>query len=187
MAASLTSRPETNSKSLELDDDNSNSQETDDQILEKSKINKEYDPDEKNETFRVVGIKGVTYETRDDLIRVSYLNSLIINIEYDDRLALADNKELKKRFKEHVLNNNKGKIVIDFKKQWEADIDEFKMVPSDLILVLRNEDDLDLLKSFTVDIRPINGGEAINFDLKHTPTADGKVISITQSTSEAIL
>ena len=188
MAATLTGKPETNSKSLELDDDNSNCRETDDQILEKSKMNKKYDPDEKNETFRVVGINGVTYETRDDLIHVSYLDSLIINIEYDDRLALADNKELKKRFKEHVLNNNKGKIVIDFKKQWEADIDEFKMVPTDLILVLRNEDDLDVLKkdmisyfrkkSFTVDIRPISGGEAINFDLKHTPTADGKVVSL---------
>ena len=137
MAARLTGRPETNSRSLELDDDNSNSQETDDQILEKSKINKEHDPDEKNETFRVVGINGVTYETRDDLIRASYLDSLIINIEYDDRLALADNKELKKRFKKHVPNNNKGKIVIDFKKQWETDTDEFKMVPTDLILVLR--------------------------------------------------
>ena len=94
MAARLTGRPETNSKSLELDDDNSNSQETDDQILKKSNINKEDDPDEKNETFRVVGINGVTYETRYDLIRVSYLDSLMINIEYDDRLALADNKEL---------------------------------------------------------------------------------------------
>ena len=96
--------------------------------------------------------------------------------------------KLKKRFKEHVLNNNKGKIVIDLKKQWEADTDEFKMVPTDLILVLRNEDDLDVLKkdmisyfkkkSFAVDIRPISGGEAINFDLKHTPTADGKVVSL---------
>ena len=62
------------------------------------------------------------------------------------------------------------------------------MVPTDLILVLRNEVDLDVLKkdmisyfkkkSFTVDIRPISGGEAINFDLKHTPTADGKVVSL---------
>ena len=70
----------------------------------------------------------------------------------------------------------------------EADTDEFKMAPTDLILVLRNEHDLDVLKkdmisyhrkkSFTVDIRLISGGEAINFDLKHTPTADGKVVSL---------
>ena len=111
MEARLTGSPEANSKSLKLDDDNSNSQETDDQILEKSKINKEDDPDEKNETFRVVGINGVTYETRDNLIRVSYLDNLIINIEYDDRFALADNKELKERFKEHVLIITRGKLL----------------------------------------------------------------------------
>ena len=86
MAARLTGRPESNSKSLDLYDDNSNCQETDDQILEKSKINKEDDPDEKNETFRVVGINGVAYETRDDLIRVSYLDNLIINIECETDL-----------------------------------------------------------------------------------------------------
>ena len=33
-------------------------------------------------------------------------------------------------------------------------------------------------KSFTVDIRLISGGEAINFDLKHTATASGKVVSL---------
>ena len=33
-------------------------------------------------------------------------------------------------------------------------------------------------KIFTVDIRRKSGGEAINFDLKHTPTADGKVVSL---------
>ena len=62
------------------------------------------------------------------------------------------------------------------------------MVLTDLIPVLRKEDDLDVLKkdmisyfkknSFTADIRSISGGEAINFDLKHTPTADGKVVSL---------
>ena len=62
------------------------------------------------------------------------------------------------------------------------------MVPTDLILVFRNEDDRDVLKkdmmsyfkkkSSTVDTCPISGGEGIEFDLKHTPTADGKVVSL---------
>ena len=111
-AARLISRPEANSRSLELDDDNSNSQKTDDQILEKNKINEEDDPDEKNEAFRVVGINCVTYETRDNLVRVSYLDSLIINIEYDDRLALADNKELKNFSKNVFLIITRGKLLL---------------------------------------------------------------------------
>ena len=65
---------------------------------------------------RIVGLKETEDVKEENLFKVTYINSNCLQITYDERLSLPDNnKDLKKRLKEKVLHNNKGKLVIDYK------------------------------------------------------------------------
>ena len=54
-------------------------------------------------------------------IEHSMHNDCAINIEWDERLNLQENKKRKKKIKEKLLMANKGKFIVDYKKIWNQD------------------------------------------------------------------
>ena len=63
---------------------------------------------------RVTGLNAAEDVIEEELIRLSHLPNDRIDINYDEKLSLPSNKDLKKRFKEKVLKTNKGKLVTDY-------------------------------------------------------------------------
>ena len=107
-------------------------------------------------------------------MKVTYINSNCLQITYDERLSLPDNKDLKKQLKEKVLHNNKGKLVIDYKSTYFTQSNSYILIPTDMILVLKENQELGKVKTamisyfkekdFTVELKPISGGESITFE-----------------------
>ena len=96
-----------------------------------------------------------------------------LNIEWDERLNLNQNNDRKKKIKEKILLANKGKFVVDFNKVWSQG-DTYDLVPTDIIMILKDETDLEEYKSeminrlkhlgFNPKISSISGGENLNFE-----------------------
>ena len=68
-----------------------------------------------------------------------------MNIEWDERLNLQENKERKKKIKEKLLMANKGKFIVDYKKIWNQD-NTYNYIPTDILCILKDEDVLDKVK-----------------------------------------
>ena len=83
---------------------------------------------------RVIGLNGAEDVKEEELIQLSHLRNDRININYDERLSLPWNKNLKKRLKEEVLKNNKGKLSTDYKRKYSVDFDTCTFVPADMIM-----------------------------------------------------
>ena len=131
---------------------------------------------------RVIGLNGAEDVKEEKLIQLSHLPNDRIDINYDKRLSLPSNKDLKKRLKEKVLKNNKGKLITDYKRKYSVDSNRCTFVPADMLMLLKEDHDLANFKSviisyfkeknFTVDIKPTNGGEQIT--IKSDINEDGK-------------
>ena len=87
---------------------------------------------------------------------------------------MPDNKDLKKRLKEKVLLNNKGNLVIDCKSTYSTQSNSYILIPTDMILVLKENQELGKIKTamvryfkekvFTVELKPISGGESVTIE-----------------------
>ena len=123
---------------------------------------------------RVIGLNGTEDEKEEELIQLSHLPNDRIDINYNERLSLPSNKDLKKRLKEKVLKNNDGKLVTDYKRKYSVDSNTCTFVSAEMIMLLKEDHDLSNFKSviicyfkeknFTIDIKPTNGGEQITFE-----------------------
>ena len=97
----------------------------------------------------------------------------MINIEWDERLNLSENKDRKKKIKDKLLTANKGKFIVDYKKIWSHS-DTYDRVPTDILMILKDEDNLEKIKfdiinklkslGFSLKVSSISGGESLTFE-----------------------
>ena len=81
---------------------------------------------------------------------------------------MNQNKARKKKIKEKLLQQNKGKFVVDYKKVWNQHDGSCESIPTDIIMILKNDTNLDKFKNemiaklkqlgFTPKISTISGG-----------------------------
>ena len=119
-------------------------------------------------TFDISDVKD------EDLYDIMDNSHTIMNIEWDERLNMNQNKDRKKKIKEKLLQQNKGKFVVDYKKVWNQQDGSCESIPTDIIMILKNDTNLDKFKNemiaklkqlgFTPKISTISGGESINFE-----------------------
>ena len=95
---------------------------------------------------RIVGLKETEDIKEENLLNVTYINSNCLQITYDEHLSLPDNKDLKKRLKEKVLLNNKRKLVIDCKSTYSTQSNSYILIPTDMILILKENQELEKIK-----------------------------------------
>lgn len=148
-----------------------------------------FDQVEKKDTvyYKIADLDGSKDVAEEDLVQIT-IQGIVVHIHYDERLNLPDNGDIKKRLKDKILENNKGKLIIDYKRSWSVGRNSYNLIPADMIVILRDEDDLTGFKhtlvsffkkrNFTVDIRPINGGESVNFESSSFHTQDNKFINL---------
>ena len=97
-----------------------------------------------------------------------------MNTEWDERLNMNQNKDRKKKTEEKLLQQNKGKFVIDYKKVCNQQDGSCESIPTDIIMILKNYTNLGKFKNeviaklkqlgFTPKISTISGEESINFE-----------------------
>ena len=116
----------------------------------------------------------------EDLYTYLEESDTLINIEWDERLHLTQqNKDRKKKIKEKLLQKHKGKFIVDYKKVWNQHNSSYEHMPTDMIMILKDENNIDEYKSdlinkmklldFSPKISIVNGGESINFEsIQHT-------------------
>ena len=116
----------------------------------------------------------------EDLYTYLEESDTLINIEWDERLYLTQqNKDRKKKIKEKLLQKHKGKFIVDYKKVWNQHNNTYEHMPTDIIMILKDENNIDDYKSdlinkmklldFSPKISIVNGGESINFEsIQHT-------------------
>ena len=119
-------------------------------------------------TFDISDVKD------EDLYNIMDSNHTIMNIEWDERINMNQNKDRKKKIKEKLLQQYKGKFVVDYKKVWNQQDGSCESIPTDIIMILKNDTNLDKFKNemiaklkqlgFTLKISTISGGESINFE-----------------------
>ena len=74
-------------------------------------------------------------------------NHTIMNIEWDERINMNQNKDRKKKIKEKLLQQNNGMFVVDYKKVWNQQDGSCEPIPTDIIMILKNDTNLDKLKN----------------------------------------
>ena len=99
--------------------------------------------------------------------------SNLITLEWDERLQFSDNTERKKKIKEKFLMKHKGMFIVDPKKIWNHNGDTYSMIPTDLIMILKDRMTIEEIKKklignfnelgFNLKISTVNGGESLNF------------------------
>ena len=116
----------------------------------------------------------------EDLYTYLEESDTLINIEWDERLHLTlQNKDRKKKIREKLLQKHKGKFIVDYKKVWNQHNNSYEHMPTDIIMILKDENNIDDYKSdltnkmklldFSPKISIVNGGESINFEsIQHT-------------------
>ena len=118
----------------------------------------------------------------EDLYQCIDCGNHMINIEWDERLNLSENKDQKKKIKDKLLTANKGKLIVDYKKIWSHG-DTYDRVPTDILMILKDEDSLEKIKydiinklkslGFSLKVSPISGVESLNFESVQS-TSDNK-------------
>ena len=88
-------------------------------------------------------ISNVNYEDLYKHIQIKYGHEIdtsnLITLEWDERLQFSDNTERKKKIKEKLLMKHKGMLIVDSKKIWNHNGDTYSMIPTDLIMILKDE------------------------------------------------
>ena len=99
--------------------------------------------------------------------------SNLITLEWDQRLQFFANTETKKKIKEKLLIKHKGMFIVDYRKIWNHNGDTYSMIPTDLIMILKDQVTIEEIKKkligklnelgFNLKISTLNGGESFNF------------------------
>ena len=123
---------------------------------------------------------NITDLTDEDLYTYLEESDTLINIEWDERLYLTQQKKDRKRkIKEKLLQKHKGKFIVDYRKVWNQHNNSYEHMPTDIIMIQKDENNIDDYKSdlinkmklldFSPKISIVNGGESINFEsIQHT-------------------
>ena len=75
-------------------------------------------------TFDISDVKD------EDLYNIMDSSHTIMNIEWDERLNMNRNKDRKKKIKEKLLQQNKGKFVVNYKKVWNQQDGSCESIPT---------------------------------------------------------
>ena len=98
---------------------------------------------------------------------------IMINIQWDKRMHVRENKDRRKKIEDKLLLTHRGKFMVDYKKLWGKD-NSYDLIPTDNVCILKEEDNLEKTKEliiaklksvgFNLKISTINGGETLHFE-----------------------